>query len=586
MSGGFPRILAPNQPKRGRQSRKGAIAILSVFFLAAMMVVLAITIDLGYVTAARSELQRATDAAALAGAGGMIQGSDVARSQAFEYFSRNPLGGTTTYTADNWDQVAAAWLAAHPNDFQLTLGQWDPSRLPGNDPTADDRFYNDASSPPSAIWVKTTRSDIPSFFAKALGIQSFAVTAQAVARYQPRDIALVLDFSGSMSYDSQLRRLTDFGVAARDRVEASLLECYQNLGSPSYGTLTFAPRYISASKTLTSGTKTGPVTVTFRSSDVQVTCGGTISYSKIVLTFSNGATQTFTTSGTSGTFAGTGSNSGKQINSVAVYNSTKSVSLADDYTTIKAALGLTSVAYPYPSGSWDSWIDYVKSSSYVKTAGYRKMYGFVTLINWWLESKASYAATPDLWKVRAQPIATVKDASGTFFDFISRVKTDDRVSFVMYNSAAQTALVENHLTTDFSAVANTIQHRQAGHYDSYTNIGAGIQYGIAELDANGRAGAFKMIVLMTDGNANKPTNESTAYNFAVQQAQVAASKHYPILTICLGEEADATLLQTIADTTNGAAFVITGGSTVTDYGPQLLEVFERIANARPLQIVK
>ena len=72
----------------------------------------------------------------------------------------------------------------------------------------------------------------------------------------------------------------------------------------------------------------------------------------------------------------------------------------------------------------------------------------------------------------------------------------------------------------------------------------------------------------------------------MQQAQAAAAKHYPILTICLGEQADSTLLQTIADTTNGAAFVVSGGANVTDFGPQLLQIFEKIANARPLQLVK
>ena len=457
--------VAPHRSARRKRSRKGAIIVLTLIFLTAMLVVLALTLDLGYVTASRAELQRATDAAALAGAGGMIEGNEVAQSQAFEYFARNPLGGKSVYQATNWPTLSAQWLATHPHDFELSLGNWDPTRAPGSDPSKDNRFYTDANSLPSAIWIKTQRNDIPSFFAKALGVNSFSVQAQAVARYQPRDIALVLDFSGSMSYDSQLRRLTDFGAAARTKVEASLLECYQNLGSPSYGSLVFTPQYISTNKTLTNGTKTGPVTVTFRSNDVQVSCGGTISYTKVVLTFSSGS-QTFTTSGTSGTFTGTGSYSGRQINTVTVYNSTKSVAISDDYTTIKTALGLTNVAYPYPSGSWNSWIDYIKSSAYINTAGYRKMYGFLTLINWWLESQASYAATPDLWKVRAQPIATVKDASGTFFDFINRVKTDDRVSFVIYNSAAQTAQVENHLTADFSTVANTIQHRQAGHYDS------------------------------------------------------------------------------------------------------------------------
>jgi Mg-chelatase subunit ChlD len=577
------RVRLSRRNCQGGRCRKGAIIVLTALFLVAIMAVLAMTIDLGYLLSARSELQRATDAGALAGAGAIVDGADVAQTKAFEFFARNPVGGTALYQPDNWQTLAEQWLAQHPDDFKMTLGNWDPTRPPGSDPTQDGRFYTDPNTLPSAIWLQTQRTDVPSFFARALGIDSFQVSAQAIARYQPRDIVLVLDFSGSMSYDSQLRRITDFGESARSAVESSLLQCYQDLGSPTYGSLTFQPQYVSATKAWSYGspTKSGNVTVTFRSGDVQVNCTGTVSYTKIKLTYSNGTTKIYTTSGTSGTFAGT-----RQINTVTVYNGTNSISLSDDYTTIKSFFNLTSVPYPYPSGSWNSWIDYVKSSSYVNTAGYRKKYGCMTLINWWQESLNGYSQTPDLWKTHEQPVRTLKDACGTFFTFLQQVQTDDRVSFVIYNSPAQTAQIEEHLTTDMDVVLDTIQHRQAGHYDDFTNIGAGIQYGIQELDANGRAGAFKMIVLMTDGNANRPGGTSNAYNFTVQQAQAAAAKRYPILTICLGQLADSGLLQTVADTTTGYAFVVPGGASVTDYGPALIDVFQRIANARPLQIVK
>ncbi len=572
---------------RGRgRSRKGAIIVLTALCLAVMVAVLAMVVDLGYLVSARSELQRATDSAALAGAGALVDGSSVAQTRAFEFFARNPVAGSALYQDDNWQAMAEQWLAQHPDDFKMQLGHWDPTRAPGDDPTKDNRFYTEADTLPSAIWLQTQRSDVPSFFAKALGVDSFKVTAQAIARYQPRDIVLVLDFSGSMAYDSQLKRISDFGSSARAAVEASLQQCYEDLGSPTYGsTMTFAPQYVSDTKAWSYGSgrkkKSGDVTVTFRSDDVQVECTGSVSFTKIVLRYSNGWTKTYYTSGTSGTFAGT-----SRIDEVTVYNNSDSISLSDDYSTIKDFFHLTDASYPYPYGSWNSWIDYVKSSYYVNNAGYQKKYGCMTLINWWLEVQRPHDELPDLWKVHAQPVATVKDASGMFFDFIQQVQTDDRVAFVLYNSEAQTAKIEEHLTTDFSSVADTIQHRQAAHYDAFTNIGAGIQYAIQELTDNGRPGAFKMIVLMTDGNANRPYNESYARSFAIQQAQAAAAKHYPILTICLGQQADSSLLQTIAETTNGFRFVVPGGATITDYGPALIEVFQKIANARPLQLVK
>ena len=86
----------------------------------------------------------------------------------------------------------------------------------------------------------------------------------------------------------------------------------------------------------------------------------------------------------------------------------------------KQAFGLDAVAYPYPSGSWDNYITYVKTSSSVRGAGYKKQYGYMTLINYWLENQAAHSQTPDLWKVGAQPIQAVKDSTDVFMDYIQR----------------------------------------------------------------------------------------------------------------------------------------------------------------------
>ncbi|MGQ9576095.1 MAG: VWA domain-containing protein [Thermoguttaceae bacterium] len=576
-----------------RSGRKGAIIILSAILMTFMIAFLALSVDLGYIATARCELRRATDASALAGAAAMIEGPEAAEAKAFEFFARNPVGGSTLYRQEGWASFAGEYLAAHPDHFQVTLGQWDPSRNPGSDPDCDNRFYVDPSQPPCAIWVKAKRPDLPLFFGRLWGGNAFEMSAQAIARYQPRDIALVLDFSGSMNYDSQLRRIYDFGESAREAVETSLAQIYEDLGSPQYGALGFAPQYLTVVGQPPSGPNMPQITVTFRSNDVYVT--STKELSNVVLQFSTGAKQKFEPlSGTTGTFAGTGSNAGKRIDKVWVKSGSNDSGegpgygerFEDNYATIKAVFGLDAVAYPYPSGSWESYIDYVKSDSYVKYAGYQKKYGMLTLINYWLAKKPRYDQTPDLWKTRAQPIATVKDAVGLFFNYIQEVPTNDRVAFVIYNSAAQTAQIEHSLTEDFSMVQETIRHRQAAHYDNYTNIGAGILFGRTELEENARPGALKMIVLMTDGNANRPTNATVAKEYAIQQAQLAAQKRYPILTISLGNDADAELCQQIAQITNGYHFNIPGGQSVSDYQDALVEVFRRIAAHRPLALVK
>jgi Mg-chelatase subunit ChlD len=559
--------------------RRGAILILAAFFMIAMLALLALTIDLGYVITAKSELQRATDAAALAGAGKLVDGTDVAQDAAFEYFARNPVG-TGAVVDENWLSHLAEMRTQYQadNGFEIKVGHWSP-----NATTPRDQWFVESSDLPSTMKITASRKNLPLFFARAFGKDSFDLTAEAIARYQPRDIALVLDFSGSMSYDSQLRRIGQFGETARAKVENSLSQCWQDLGSPVYGKLTFAPQYVTLSKAWSYSTKSGTVTVTFRSNDVQVSCSGTISYNKLKLIFVDDSYQTLSVSGTSGTYSGSG---GKTIDSVQVYNGSYSTTLTEDAAAIKSFFGLTDASYPYASGNWNDWINYVKTSSNVKGAGYANKYGYMTLMNWWLEVKRSHVDNPNLWKVRAQPVATVKDACGTFFDFIQEVESDDRVAFVMYDSLDETALIENQLTNNFDTVEETIQHRQAGHYKAQTNIAAGIEYGIKELDERGRLGAFKMIVLMTDGQANRPSSETYARQCVIQQAQVAADKHYPILAICLGDDADSDLLKTVAEMTKGRSFVVSGNQTVTDFGPVLLEVFRKIADARPLQIVQ
>ncbi|MBN1590673.1 MAG: VWA domain-containing protein, partial [Pirellulales bacterium] len=243
--------------------------------------------------------------------------------------------------------------------------------------------------------------------------------------------------------------------------------------------------------------------------------------------------------------------------------------------------------YPYPSGSWDDYIDYVKSSTnYPAKAGYQKKYGFLTLINYWLERKPRHSETPDLWKVTAQPVTAVKDAVGVFMDYIQEVDVDDRVGLIVYNSPSQQALLEKSLTMDFSTVEEIVQQRQAAHYDNYTNIGAGIREGYLELDQHARTGAKKMIVLMTDGNANKPNNTSYARQYALDQAAAAKARGYQIFTISLGNAADTELMQAIADGTDGEHFNIPGGANVTDYETELMAAFRKIADARPLLLVR
>jgi hypothetical protein len=259
---------------------------------------------------------------------------------------------------------------------------------------------------------------------------------------------------------------------------------------------------------------------------------------------------------------------------------------SDDTTVIKKTLGLTDVPYPFPSGSWADYIQYVKSSSTIYGAGYRRKYGYLTLVNYWLERKPSAHETPDLWMTSEQPISAVKDALAVFLGYLQEVDTDDRVGLAIYTSRNGTGKLESPLTGDYARIEYISRHRQAGHYHRFTNIGAGMQKARIELEQNGREGALKMIVLMTDGIANRPSDTTSAKAFVREEAHLAAAGEFPIVTVSLGAAADKGLMQEVADVTGGLHFNIPGGQSVAAYEEDLKDVFRQIAGHRPLKLVK
>ena len=127
---------------------------------------------------------------------------------------------------------------------------------------------------------------------------------------------------------------------------------------------------------------------------------------------------------------------------------------------IMGRLGLYGVPYPYPSGSWYDWFDYVQTDPYVRDAGYRKCFGYLTLMNYWLQEKPMHHETPDLWKTSEQPITALKNAVSLFLDYVEMGDQDDRVALAVYTASDGTALLEQELTHNFDLVDNLPEPRQ------------------------------------------------------------------------------------------------------------------------------
>ena len=462
-----------------RRDRRGKIIVMTAFLMTMFMAMIAFGVDVGYIAVARTEIQICTDAAALAGASGLADGTAVAQTRAQEYLSKNKVAGQTLSTSN----------------ATIEFGVWsDTNRT----------FSPGASTTPNGIRINTSLTSVPLFFGKALNKDSFNVSAQSIAVYQPRDISLVLDYSASMAYDSQFRNMSLIGKTA---IETNLQQMWTQLGSPTYGTMGFTP----------------------------------VAY---------GSTST--------------SNS-----------------------SIRSNFGLNSVAYPWPDGSWDEYIDYVQTDTYINSAGYRCKYGLMTLIHFQMAKFPTNADSPNFYLTSEQPVTALKDAVDSFLAYLTNNSTDDRVSLSLYTYSDSTAVLEHALTKNYTQIATTVRARQAGHYISGTNISAGMTKGRVDLQNNARVGVSKLMVLMTDGVVNLPTGNTTTDKQKVRdEAYLCAANKIPVVTISVGALADTALMQEVADITGGAAFVIPGGQPISAVKDQLEAVFAQVASDRPLKLVQ
>jgi Flp pilus assembly protein TadG len=167
--------------QRLRSNRRGLVAVLTAILLVVILGMVAFAVDIGYGTLAKTELQAAADAAALAAAGSSnLPKADVVRvAQGFAHYH----------------QVAGRSVLLNPDDVQF--GVWDIST----------RTFAPSNDVSTAVKV-TVRADaanggnVSLFFGSILGVNSLTEKASAVAVVNPRDIAFVVDLSGSMNFDT------------------------------------------------------------------------------------------------------------------------------------------------------------------------------------------------------------------------------------------------------------------------------------------------------------------------------------------------------------------------------------------------
>lgn len=155
------------------------------------------------------------------------------------------------------------------------------------------------------------------------------------------------------------------------------------------------------------------------------------------------------------------------------------------------------------------------------------------------------------WKIdnpeQVQPLYTMKTSA---IDFIDRLDYEqDKVGLVSYSSSAQ---LISGMTFEFQPVKDEIMDLYA---NGYTNIGDGIEVGMNELEADPYAYlGTKVIILLSDGCANRPYNYSYARDYALDKAEMCADVGVKVFTISLGYGADRDLMEEIAEITQAATF--------------------------------
>lgn len=183
---------------RRAKSERGVVLIFVAIALLMLVGFMALAIDVGFVFTAKADLQAAVDAAALAGASGLMLGPDEARARAIEYATKNPV---------------------YHNNVQLDLadielGTWNSSSRSFSDLPEDDE--NSANSIRVTGNLTEARGNpLTLFFARALGAETADVRAQSVAvtgQDVAWDVVILQDITNSFEQEIDTAIQADRGL--------------------------------------------------------------------------------------------------------------------------------------------------------------------------------------------------------------------------------------------------------------------------------------------------------------------------------------------------------------------------------------
>ncbi len=171
-----------------RHERRGAVLVLLMVSLLALLTFVALAIDLGILAVARTQCQDAADAAAMAG----VRTLNGASGNNYSNAAPNALTAATANTV----------LSKAIGTSQVTTQVGRYTYV-----SANQRFEGQFPGPSTENWslvqanVSTNVSNMLAF-SKVFNFSGGNISATATAIHRPRDIVIVLDYSGSMRFAS------------------------------------------------------------------------------------------------------------------------------------------------------------------------------------------------------------------------------------------------------------------------------------------------------------------------------------------------------------------------------------------------
>lgn len=574
--------------------RRGIATVYVALAAMIIMALAALSIDMGTAYTAKNEMQRAADAAALAGALHLIQGGmegsyEEILDRASSAVENNGVHGMYMSLGANDLKMGSAVLNAYGKyEFQPGAAPWD------------------------AISVTLRRGEgsaysaIPSLFGKFLGKDSFNIEARSTAMLVPRDIAVVIDLSGSMNYDSLLMHWNrnDGGYSNARDIWASLdgpppsrpyfpgpewATEYAGDSGPTFGLLNnwgqplvpglYEPSSDPGLIHIPKGSNTSNSKIT----NSLTQRGYSADERSVLMSSSNDSNSTLYNNRVLVMLGLADWRSGRSGGKFGAGNGGNGDNKVDSNELVNWA--------PYPdvrvgNWTWSHYVAYAWSSSL--GTEFRHRFGLKTFVDF-ICRHASYrpANQTRRWETPELPLWPLKDALQVMVDTITEEAPLDRMSLEIF---ASTAKHEISLTDNLQLIADRLYDMQAGHYDGNTAISAGLVSAMSELQSeSARPNASKLIVLMSDGVPNSDENgnvvsSAAGRSLALDRAQQAVDLGFTVYCVSVGYLVDRPLMQQMAAIGRGQEFYAAGNPQ--EYMEQLEDIFRQLGGKRPVALIE